>query len=73
MEVVQQRFFADEGQGVGEIGLEPLEDGLVRVEAVEFRGGREDGTGERLVLHVQEVSPLWGMEVEGTGPLNLIW
>ena len=64
MEVVQQRFFADEGQGAGEIGLEPLEDGLVRVEAVEFRGGREDGTGERLVLHAHSVSPPWGMEAE---------
>ena len=71
MEIVQQRFFADEGQGVGEIGLEPLEDGLIRVEAVEFRGWREDGTGERLVLHAQTVSPSWGMEAEGAGYLTL--
>ena len=73
MEVGQQRLFADERQGVGKIGLEPVEDCLVRVETVEFRGRREDRAGERLVLHVQEVSPPWGMEVEGTGPLNLIW
>ena len=64
MEVVKQGFFADEGQRVREIDLEPLEDGLVRVEAVEFRGGREDGTGERLVLHAHSVSPPWGMEAE---------
>lgn len=64
MEVVQQRFFADEGQRVEEIGLEPLEDGLVRVETVEFRSGREDGTGERLVLHAHSVSLPWGMEAE---------
>ena len=73
MEIMQQRLFADEGQSVGEIGLEPFQDGLIRVETVEFLGGREDGAGEGLVLHVQEVSPPWGMEVEGTGPLNLIW
>ena len=64
MEVAQQRLFADEGQRVREIGLEPAEDFLVRVEAVEFRGGREDRAGERLVLHVQYVSQPWGMEVQ---------
>ena len=73
MEVGEQRVLTDERQRVGEIGLEPFQDGFIRVEAVEFLGGCEDGAGERLVLHVQEVSPPWGMEAEGTGPLNLIW
>ena len=64
MEVGQQRLFADERQGVGKIGLEPVEDCLVRVETVEFRGRREDRAGERLVLHAHSVSPPWGMEVQ---------
>ena len=64
MEIMQQRLFADEGQSVGEIGLEPFQDGLNRVETVEFRGGREDRAGERLVLHAHSVSPPWGMEVQ---------
>ncbi len=64
MEVGEQRLFADEGQGVGKIGLEPPDDILVRVEAVEFRGGREDRASERLVLHAQYVSTPWGMEVQ---------
>ena len=64
MEIMQQRLFADEGQSVGKIGLEPFQDGFSRVEAVEFRGGREDGTGESLVLHAHSVSPPWGMEAE---------
>ena len=71
MEILQQRLFTDEGQSVREIGPEPAEDGLVRGEAVELRGGCEDGASKRLVLHAQFVSPPWGMEEEGTSHFAL--
>lgn len=65
MEVGEQRLLANEGQRVGKIGVEPSDNGLVRVEAFEFRGGRKERAGERLVLHAHSVSPPWGREVEG--------
>lgn len=56
MEVTQQRFFADEGQRVREMRAEPPDDALVRVEAVELGGRREEGTGEGEVLHAHTIS-----------------
>ena len=64
MEVGQERFFTNEGQGVGEMGLEKIQNGPVRIETVEFRGRREERASERLVLHAHSVSPPWGMEAE---------
>ena len=64
MEVGQERFFTNEGQGVGEMGLEKIQNGPVRIETVEFRGRREERASERLVLHVRYVSPTWGREVQ---------
>ena len=72
MEVGEQRLLADEGEGVGEISLEPAQDGLVRVETVEVGRRREERAGERLVLHAHSVSPPWGREgEEGTRDLTL--
>ena len=72
MEVGEQRLLANEGQRVREVCLEPPDDGLVRVEAVELRGGCEERAGERLVLHAHSVSPPWGREGEvGTRDLTL--
>ena len=53
MEILQQRLFADEGQRVREIVLEPRQQGLVRVEAFELGGGREERAGERRVLNMR--------------------
>ena len=51
MEVLQQRFLADEGQRVWEVRAEPAEDVFVRFEALELGSWREEGAGESAVLH----------------------
>lgn len=73
MEILQQRLFADEGQRVGEMLAEPPHDGLVRIEAVEVRGGREERAGERPVLACASRECTVGREEAGRhGLVNLI-
>ena len=73
MEILEERLLADEGQRVWKMCTEPGEDALVGVEAVELRCRREDGAGERAVLHAhttrQRLRETWKGFMDGVRTL----